>query len=821
MYTDLKQIIDDSGFTYPDNTPNVANNNVDARILAISILFENQIISNRIKRSIKNPTDTSDMLKFLVENFIAAETAVDLIAPNRLDDELGKNYELFTKGEAIRLTCSQILDWVLQTGYSRSSLHRKFSENHYKSTGKDIITNQINLQKGFNAVEVSILSSPDKYNDLDNIDTAEKAENNIVTTVNAQVNSDTQDKNLYKTFIKNGYQPDMIASDFKVGACMSVNVLCNLVRDYYGGQLILVGDSDIKSWDIITLYDEMSDMFGTIQVKSVSHSYSKNTGWITIVTPWLPTVNQYGSSEGPEIPAMQYGLRALQAVGTLAGIGLGIWAYKSNGRGANLLKRANHYARKAGLKLDKYSTKFATKDFLNKITSPIKAISKTAKNLLKGPKAIADEAAKFIPNFVKGSNLNLVRLVELEKKVIQRYDVLKNLLTSLKFKVGEKIKFNIKDNKALKDLDTSLNSFSNTISNADEKKAVDLIIKNLNGSVEKITTKVTEQTSNDTFKIVKKQFESYGKKLDKKTIEKINNEVAALGNNISKTDVEAIYKNNGLDSETFIKELTENLTTIEKNNTDALTRATKLYTDKLDATIKNINDSNISQDSKTQLVAIIETNKKLNLDNVSSNIEDITKGIDDAYKNQFLNSFDNISSELNGLTPEQKGYFLVHQIQDFHKIGSENLGVGGIGTALSLTVGIAFGLPLAINEFADRLLFNPAETTMSGLISDYYSQNAVAISGLWCKGEPFIANLDGMSKASFTRGQTPSQIYTGRIQKGFDELYEEFQDTLTESANNLQTSSESTVFSNSLLSSEVINAGEREAINNNKILRNQ
>ena len=74
-------------------------------------------------------------------------------------------------------------------------------------------------------------------------------------------------------------------------------------------------------------------------------------------------------------------------------------------------------------------------------------------------------------------------------------------------------------------------------------------------------------------------------------------------------------------------------------------------------------------------------------------------------------------------------------------------------------------------------LIDNVSNGFTGLVSNYYGQNAVTISGLMKKGEPFIANLDGMQKKNFKLAQfsNPLDIGRARFNRGIDLIKEEFE----------------------------------------------
>lgn len=64
----------------------------------------------------------------------------------------------------------------------------------------------------------------------------------------------------------------------------------------YKGELVILGNPDIKSNDIVYICDTYSDMAGPIEVESVTHTLSKNTGFITVIKPRMcVSVNEWAS----------------------------------------------------------------------------------------------------------------------------------------------------------------------------------------------------------------------------------------------------------------------------------------------------------------------------------------------------------------------------------------------------------------------------------------------------------------------------------------------------------------------------------------------
>jgi murein DD-endopeptidase MepM/ murein hydrolase activator NlpD len=64
----------------------------------------------------------------------------------------------------------------------------------------------------------------------------------------------------------------------------------------YHGDLVILGNPDIKPYDICYIFDEYSDMRGPIQVRRVIHYFSREDGFITVITPDLVTFVSEGAS---------------------------------------------------------------------------------------------------------------------------------------------------------------------------------------------------------------------------------------------------------------------------------------------------------------------------------------------------------------------------------------------------------------------------------------------------------------------------------------------------------------------------------------------
>jgi hypothetical protein len=59
------------------------------------------------------------------------------------------------------------------------------------------------------------------------------------------------------------------------------------LKDLYQGEIVITGEPAIKPYDAIVLYDSYNDIAGPIEVEQVTHIFSSETGFISVITPDL------------------------------------------------------------------------------------------------------------------------------------------------------------------------------------------------------------------------------------------------------------------------------------------------------------------------------------------------------------------------------------------------------------------------------------------------------------------------------------------------------------------------------------------------------
>jgi len=65
------------------------------------------------------------------------------------------------------------------------------------------------------------------------------------------------------------------------------SLLMTQLRDIYTGEITILGNPEIRPYDIVYLQDNYNEMFGPVEVEQVVHTFSEDTGFITQIVPDL------------------------------------------------------------------------------------------------------------------------------------------------------------------------------------------------------------------------------------------------------------------------------------------------------------------------------------------------------------------------------------------------------------------------------------------------------------------------------------------------------------------------------------------------------
>ena len=62
-----------------------------------------------------------------------------------------------------------------------------------------------------------------------------------------------------------------------------ISELINGAKNLYTGSILILGDSKINPWDVVILNDDVNRMYGPLEVKSITHTFNHQTGFLTDV----------------------------------------------------------------------------------------------------------------------------------------------------------------------------------------------------------------------------------------------------------------------------------------------------------------------------------------------------------------------------------------------------------------------------------------------------------------------------------------------------------------------------------------------------------
>lgn len=192
-------------------------------------------------------------------------------------------------------------------GISDTFTYKSVVQYHTLDSYNDILHNGIiaTSDQMYNHVEVFYMDEPNVTTDPDEVD--HKASAMI------SYDQDADYLRTYTTYMKN-LDPNIFISwseanaylgaktleqdyDNSKGALMDAflptpnliaqNVLMNTIRPMYQGNLTILGNPNIRPWDIVYIYDDTTGMYGPVEVEQVINTISVNGGYTTTIIPNL------------------------------------------------------------------------------------------------------------------------------------------------------------------------------------------------------------------------------------------------------------------------------------------------------------------------------------------------------------------------------------------------------------------------------------------------------------------------------------------------------------------------------------------------------
>ncbi|ABY46707.1 thermonuclease family protein [Bacillus mycoides] len=210
-------------------------------------------------------------------------------------------------------------------------------------------------------------------------------------------------------------EADIVAKfgDFYTSEVMATHfghsTLRDSMKDMYKGNLLVLGDPTAKPHDMMYINDEINDLQGNALIKSVTHHFSMETGFITSIEPDLLVVNddqvilemsKWYMSFGQSVAATL----AIRAAANKAGRNMTKWITKSNSIPAKVgkwvsTKGLRHTVRMANSDGDMDKILKTLDDIISKEDGDVKALQqKLAKDFeeaaQKVTKEVGEEAGK-------------------------------------------------------------------------------------------------------------------------------------------------------------------------------------------------------------------------------------------------------------------------------------------------------------------------------------------------------------------------------------------------------------------------------------------
>ena len=176
-----------------------------------------------------------------------------------------------------------------------------FQRMHYLSSFSHILSNQIK-ETNFNVATVITAVSDGKYPVTVALDKGAPADRLIESTVETGIFFDNPIGDgflgwmhplLHPFETTRGLTKNLTGSpDELLAKRIALSHLKDNIKDIYGGELLLIGNPDIRPHDLVYLADVYERMYGIFEVEQVVHHFTSELGFVTSITPnALVTVN--------------------------------------------------------------------------------------------------------------------------------------------------------------------------------------------------------------------------------------------------------------------------------------------------------------------------------------------------------------------------------------------------------------------------------------------------------------------------------------------------------------------------------------------------
>lgn len=188
------------------------------------------------------------------------------------------NLKVFNKDDAIssNLLLLKAYNYWLNKTKSRYTSFRKY---HNFTSERDIIANNI-VVSGHNVINAVSVHYKYRHSDSEewnnNMEVADRLEGDNIFTHKMVGSSSINESNLREKEVR-------FENIKGIGNAVryATGELIYGAKNMYEGSLLVLGNTKVNPWDIIILNDNITNMHGPLEVKSVTHTFSYETGFIS------------------------------------------------------------------------------------------------------------------------------------------------------------------------------------------------------------------------------------------------------------------------------------------------------------------------------------------------------------------------------------------------------------------------------------------------------------------------------------------------------------------------------------------------------------
>jgi len=258
---------------------------------SLNILKSNYMVVKKTYKKILSDKSKSNEKTFPVINIVDVVSEVSInekykpanIAYTKTG-HYGSKTSMVIKLIALEMAVEYYIDYIERLSASVSTSYRRIRSSHMKISGRDIVSNDIQLMEPYNTLRLIIPT------DSDNAIRPEESDDRNEYLLPVHYKLDPRVMKVYSTYFRNvNVFP---GAKHTVVSTHATSIMCNLLNQMYDGSITILGDSRIKEGDYIYIYDENTDMYGFIEAREVTHIMDTESGFLTVIKPGLITENK-------------------------------------------------------------------------------------------------------------------------------------------------------------------------------------------------------------------------------------------------------------------------------------------------------------------------------------------------------------------------------------------------------------------------------------------------------------------------------------------------------------------------------------------------